>query len=214
MEGSHNLVLSDAITELTSALGDSEEAKQIVETRAAFLEALRKPLTEQQVEAELIQGLISKAKSNSGKARVTDKRAPTASLSILYPVAKIREKLFNIHIIKKDGKPRGVPGLTIARDEEIISNFAAKARGLMNYYQPSHNIWDVKRVVNWTMRYSLLATLGQKHKKSVSWAIKTYGKEPVAYATLEDGSKIKLASFPTKKEINETTKGFPKVMDF
>ncbi len=59
-----------------------------------------------------------------------------------------------------------------------------------------------------------MATLGQKHKKSASWAIKTYGKEPVAYATLEDGSKIKLASFPTKKEINETTKGFPKVMDF
>ena len=134
--------------ELTAALGDSEAAKDIVESRATFLKALEKPITEQQVEREYIQKLINKAKTGTAKARVTEKRAPNAYLSILFPASKIRKKLFDSNIIKKDGKPRGVPAMTIGRDEEIISNFAAKARGLMHYYRPSHNIWEVKRVIN------------------------------------------------------------------
>lgn len=214
VEGAHNLIESDAIMELTQALGDSTLAKQIIETRSAFLKALEKPLVEQQIEREFIQKLVRKVNTSTPKAHITDKKTNSAALSILFPVIEMRKKFQKNFFINKNGTPRSVPAMTIARDEEIISNFAAKARGIMKYYRPSHNLWEVKRVVNWTLRYSLLATLGQKHKKSISWAIKTFGKDPKAYATLEDGSQIILAAYPTKKSINEVTKGFPKNISF
>lgn len=45
-------------------------------------------------------------------------------------------------------------------------------------YFYGNNITEVKRTVNWRIRYSLLATLGHKHKKSITWAIQTDGKSP------------------------------------
>ena len=34
----------------------------------------------------------------------------------------------------------------------------------------------IKKIVNWQLKYSLFATLGQKYNKNVAWAIRKFGK--------------------------------------
>jgi len=58
------------------------------------------------------------------------------------------------------------------------------------------------------VRYSLLATLGHKHKGSITKAIKKYGKSPsVTLDTLGKGEKA-LATFISEKEVANATRKF------
>lgn len=63
-------------------------------------------------------------------------------------------------------------------------------------------------MVNYSVRYSLLATLGHKHKGSISKAIKKYGKSPsVILDTAGKGEKV-LATFISEKEVANATRKF------
>lgn len=63
-------------------------------------------------------------------------------------------------------------------------------------------------MINYSVRYSLLATLGHKHKGSISKAIKKYGKSPsVTLDTGKKGEKV-LATFISEMEVANTTRKF------
>lgn len=63
-------------------------------------------------------------------------------------------------------------------------------------------------MVNYSVRYSLLATLGHKHKGSISKAIKKYGKSPsVTLDTGKKGEKV-LATFISEMEVAKATRKF------
>jgi hypothetical protein len=77
------------------------------------------------------------------------------------------------------------------------------------------HIWELKKIVNWVIRYSLLATLSAKFKSSLKRIIDKYSTSPkveYAYINLKNGKNLSgtLASYPTKKFFNHKKKEFAK----
>jgi len=62
-------------------------------------------------------------------------------------------------------------------------------------------------MITYSIRYSLLATLGHKHKGSISKAIKAYGKSPIVKLKNGDKENI-LVQFISEQEVAKATRKF------
>jgi Type II intron maturase len=83
-------------------------------------------------------------------------------------------------------------------------------------FKVTHHIWELKKILNWVLRYSLLATLSAKFKSSLKRIIDKYSIAPkveYAYTNLKNGTSSLgiLASYPTKKFFNHKKKEFSKI---
>lgn len=67
---------------------------------------------------------------------------------------------------------------TTLPDYKIINWYTTVAKGLLLYYRFTDNLNDLKHLIHWALRYSLFATLGTKHKKSIRWIIDNFGFNP------------------------------------
>lgn len=134
------------------------------------------------------------------------------SIRILFPKKDFVKKLWNLKVLHKvKTKPVGVGFLASLEDYEIIRWFSLKAYAIWNYYSCSDNIWDVKNILNWVLRYSLLGTLAMKHKSTIKQSIQKYSSSPgwtYSYMFNKKIKKITLIKYPTLEYFNNKKKEF------
>ena len=78
---------------------------------------------------------------------------------------------------------------------------AIKARGIMNFFKCSDNLWKVKNIVDYFLRHSLAATFARKYKTSIKKIFLKYGKD---FAIKIDNSDelAEISKYPSKFEIH------------
>lgn len=131
---------------------------------------------------------------------------------IYAPVRDLKSKLKTWGMLDKGGKPKASGVIFRYHDISIIEYYKSKALGFLNYYRPAVNFHEVKKLVDYHLRWSLIHTLAGKHTTKVHLIISSYGKSPKVM--LESNGKLhELASFPTPNEINHRTRGFTKTKD-
>jgi group II intron reverse transcriptase/maturase len=73
----------------------------------------------------------------------------------------------------RHGKPDQRPALAEDDDYSVISQYQSEFRGIVNYYLLAQNVGWLNRL-QWVMETSLLKTLAQKHRSSVSAMARKY----------------------------------------
>jgi hypothetical protein len=68
---------------------------------------------------------------------------------------------------ERRGKPDARPDMLADDDFSIIGRYGAELRGYVNYYALAHNVGKLSRL-KWTMETSMLKTLANKHRSSVT----------------------------------------------
>ena len=91
------------------------------------------------------------------------------------PIWELKERMKIWGMISKHGKPKASGAIFRYHELAIIDHYRQKALGFLNYYKPAVNYHDVKKLVDYHMRWSLIHTLAGKHKK-IHQIIKQYGK--------------------------------------
>lgn len=131
---------------------------------------------------------------------------------IYAPIKDLKNKLKTWGMLDKSGKPKASGAIFRYHDVSIIEHYKSKALGFLNYYRPAVNFHEVKKLVDYHLRWSLIHTLAGKHTSKVHKIISAYGKSPKV--ELESNGKIhELASFLTHNEVNHRTRGFTKSRD-
>lgn len=131
---------------------------------------------------------------------------------IYAPINDLKSKLRTWGMLDKGGKPKASGAIFRYHDISIIEYYKSKALGFLNYYRPAVNFHEVKKLVDYHLRWSLIHTLAGKHTSKVHQIISSYGKAPKI--ELESNGKVYLlASFLTHNEVNHSTRGFTKAHD-
>lgn len=210
IQTAQDLVNKEDFLELQEIAGELLSS-EFIAIREAYLTELEK-ISSKDFSEKIIEKLWKDAKSGSARIRVVSSVKLKRQVRILFPKEGYSKKLRSLGIIHKNiTKPTGVGFLTSLNDHDIISWFSLKASGIWNYYSCADNIWDVKQLINWKLRYSLLGTLAMKHKSSIKQCIKKYSVAPTLFYDYESkGNKMKnvLVQFPTKEFINNKKKEF------
>lgn len=155
---------------------------------------------------KVVQVIRSSKESPQGKSTVL-KKPQAFGLYIKFPTQEIKHKLQTKGLLDNKWRPTSYKKIINADDINIIIHYNNIARGLLNFYSPCHNFWDLRQIITYNLRYSLLATLGHKHKGSISKAIKEYGKSPSV--KLKDENKEKtLVQFISEQEVAKATRKF------
>ena len=81
------------------------------------------------------------------------------------PIWELKEKMKTWGMISNQGKPKASGAVFRYHELSIINYYKEKALGFLNYYKPAVNYHDVKKLVDYHMRWSLLHTLAGKYKK-------------------------------------------------
>jgi retron-type reverse transcriptase len=128
--------------------------------------------------------------------------------SIWAPVHDIRTRLKDWGILSKNNTPKSC-GIAYKYDDiSIIEFFKSKGLGLLHYYRPAVNFHEIKRMVDYHLRWSLIHTLAGKHKLKTHEVISRYGKTPGIETRIAGNKMIKLSSFLSPDAINCMTRGF------
>lgn len=89
-----------------------------------------------------------------------------------------RKKIINL---------KEMPGILkskmILSDCEIMYWYSVIGKRLFSYYSYVDSFHDIKRCINWNLKYSLFATIGAKYKKSMSWTAHHFGFYPKVICT-------------------------------
>ena len=110
-------------------------------------------------------------------------------------------------MLSSGGSPKASGVVFRYHDISIIEYYKEKALCFLNYYKPAVNYHEIKKLVDYHFRWSLLHTLAGKYKSKVRETIKKYGKTPKVVMR-DDKKELILASFLTPNEINHRNKGF------
>ena len=151
--------------------GPKAEAEEIKKRLAAFLR------DELGLELSREKTLITHARTQAAKflgyeitvlhndRKVTKgKRTANGTVSLRVPSAVVRAKTAPY---MKRGKPARRPLLRNEDDYTIVSTYGAEYRGIVQYYLLAGNVARLYRL-HWVMETSLLKTLADKHRSSVT----------------------------------------------
>jgi hypothetical protein len=127
---------------------------------------------------------------------------------IYAPIWELKRQMETWGMISNKGKPKANGTMFKYNELSVIEHYKQKALGFLNYYKPAVNFHEVKKLVNYHMRWSLLHTLAGKHKKKIYEIIKQYGKTPKVIMENKEGKTKTLSSFLTPNEINHRSRGF------
>ena len=116
-------------------------------------------------------------------------------------------------MLSSHGKPKASGATFKYHELSIIDYYKQKALGFLNYYKLAVNFHEVKKLVDYHMRWSLLHTLAGKHKKKIYQIIKQYGKTPKVVLENQEGKTKILTAFPTPNEVNHRSRGFNRLLD-
>ncbi len=92
------------------------------------------------------------------------KRSANGTVSLRVPASVIKAKKAPY---TSRGKPERRPRLLNEDDHTIVNTYGAEWRGIVQYYLPAGNVHRLYRLL-WVMETSLLKTLANKHRSSVS----------------------------------------------
>ena len=118
---------------------------------------------------------------------------------------RIRKKLQGGNILNENGRYISKSSLLFAEDADIIRYYSSLAHGLLSYYRCVDNLSDIKTLVMHQIRFSLMATLRDKHKMSKYNFIQKYG-DPISCEDYK-GNKV---SFLTNMQVYNLKKEFIK----
>lgn len=211
IQKARDLATEDDSLELQHAVGEFL-SPEFVKARETYLKELAK-LSSRDFSGLAIEYRLRKAKSPQEKSSLLSSTTLNhRSIRILFPKDEFHKKLRSLGIINKIiTRPTGVGFLTPLKDQDIVNWFSLKASGIWNYYSCADNIWDVKKTVNWILRYSLLGTLGMKHKSSIKQMIQLHTLAPSIKYTYESKGVTKTAiaaQYPTQEYYNKKAKTF------
>ena len=151
--------------------GPKAEAEQIKARLAAFLrDELRLELSEDKTlithartrAAKFLGYEISVGHSNTKV--IAGRRRVNGSVRLRVPTAVIKAKSAPY---MSRGKPACRAQLVNEDDHTIVAAYGAQYRGIVQYYLPACNVSQLSRL-HWVMQTSLLKTLANKHRSSVS----------------------------------------------
>lgn len=132
---------------------------------------------------------------------------------IYAPTHELKDRMKTWGMLSKGGSPKASGAIFRYNEISIIEYYKQKALGFLNYYRPAVNFHEVKKLVDYHMRWSLIHTLAGKHKKKVHQIIKKYGKAPKVVLENMSGNDKVLATFLTHNEVNNRSRGFNKPFD-
>lgn len=196
MIGSHELVT------LGRLIGN-DLSIELMEAREEYQKKLKQAMSKA-TEGGFIGELQEQKTSLRAKSEVTLLRPVPNYVDIFCPMDSLRDRLRAKNILSPKGVPCAVSSVMSRQDHEIIYWFSMLAKSILNYYGCAVNHLDIRKTVNWTIRYSLFATLASKHKKSTKWVIRMYGKEEPKVVV--DG--VTVAKYPHSQGIMEYRKRF------
>jgi RNA-directed DNA polymerase len=172
--------------ELMEAL-DESEIKELLESRSKYfslLDNLSSRWTKKKMvsyvyskHADKMQGQRAGGNQNALISRELTRAITPQSVFIEMPYELVKQKLREKGYIKNDF-PCSKPILCNQHDLDIIQHYNYLARGLLNFYCCADNRWQLLKLINWHLRYSLIHTLAHKHNKTVSQTIKLYSLAP------------------------------------
>jgi hypothetical protein len=125
-------------------------------------------------------------------------------IMIMAPKDVILTMLKDKGVISKNFSPIACSQLISQSELDIIEWFSCVARGLLSFYCCAHNFYEIKKIVIWQLKYSLFATLGQKYKKNITWAIREFGK--IQPKWIVDNNII--SKFPVNGWVNSLSQEF------
>ena len=157
--------------------GPRAEAEEIKQRLAAFLH------DELKLELSQDKTLITHARTQAAKflgyeitvlhndRKVTrGRRSANGVVSLRVPSSVIKAK--QAPYLSR-GKPERRPQLVNEDDHTIVSTYGAEWRGIVQYYLLAGNVHRLYRL-HWVMETSLLKTLANKHRSSVSKMARTF----------------------------------------
>nr|YP_010704313.1 maturase [Huperzia crispata]WCP18589.1 maturase [Huperzia crispata] len=122
------------------------------------------------------------------------------SIRIQAPTKKILQRLRDRGIIsQRKARPTHVARLTNVSDGDIVNWFASIAIGLLSYYRCCDNLYQVRAIVDYQIRWSAIFTLAHKHKSSARNRILKHCKD----LHIVNGEGKTLTKFPTSMELRK-----------
>nr|YP_009710072.1 hypothetical protein [Coleochaete scutata]QFU80177.1 hypothetical protein [Coleochaete scutata] len=125
-------------------------------------------------------------------------------IQIHAPLDVIYERLRERGVLsEKRLRPMAIPRLNQKDDALIVSWYRSIANGLLSYYRCCDNLYAVKRLVDYQVRWSAIHTLANKHKSSSSKIIEKYSTDLIIKVEGETRAK-----FLSRIEIKSIKKEF------
>jgi group II intron reverse transcriptase/maturase len=125
-------------------------------------------------------------------------------IQIQAPLDTIHNRLRERGVIsEKRLRPMAIPRLNQNDDALIVAWYRSIANGLLSYYRCCDNLYAVKRIVDYQIRWSAIHTLANKHKSSSSKIIERYSTDLVIKTDGETRAK-----FLKRSEIKSIKKEF------
>ena len=162
---------------LLGFIGPKAEADQIKRRLAQFLR------DDLKLELSPEKTLITHARTGAARflgyeitvrhsrTRITDRRrSVNGVVRLRVPKAVVRAKCARY---LKGGQPAHRADLMSAPDRDIIRNYGAEYRGIVQYYLPATDVFRLDKL-RWVMETSLLKTLAGKHRSTVSAMARKY----------------------------------------
>nr|UBY46097.1 hypothetical protein [Porphyridium purpureum]UBY46122.1 hypothetical protein [Porphyridium purpureum] len=144
--------------------------------------------------------------------KIVSKVSTKGAIKAFMPVEIIIQKLKEKGIIHpQKNRPCKCNYVLNKHDIEIIKFFTDMAKSLASYYKIATNIREVRKITDYTFRYSLFCTLAGKHKSSISQIITNYGLSPKVSIEIPQSNQkliVTLIEYPNK-EYFYTMKSFP-----
>nr|QEQ76328.1 MatR [Solanum tuberosum] len=126
-------------------------------------------------------------------------------IQIEAPIKKILRRLRDRGLISRRRPwPIHVACLTNVSDGDIVNWFAGIAISLLSYYRCCDNLYQVRTIVDYQIRWSAIFTLAHKHKFSARNIILKYSKD--LNIVNKEGGKT-LAEFPNSIELGKLGSG-------
>lgn len=184
---------------------------RFIEARETYLKELEK-ISSKDFSEKVIKRGLKKAKPHQAQNAILNGISAGIKIRILFPVEDMKKRLRSLGLLHKViTRPTGINYLTSKKDHDIVSWYSLKANGLWNYYCCADNIWELKKILNWVLRYSLLGTLASKYKSSIKQMINKYTLAPkIVYTDRKKGKEhtSSLAAYPSREYFNKKKKDF------
>nr|ULQ69287.1 maturase [Eriocaulon brownianum]ULQ69336.1 maturase [Eriocaulon schochianum] len=139
--------------------------------------------------------------SAAGKGRWAGSFNSELSIQIEAPIKKIFRRLRDRGLIsRRRPRPIHAASLTNVSDGDIVNWSAGIAISILSYYRCCDNLYQVRTIVNYQIRWSAIFTLAHKHKSSARNIILKYPKD--SNIVNQEGGKT-LAEFPNSIELGK-----------
>jgi hypothetical protein len=121
----------------------------------------------------------------------------TRKLKLIVPKKVVKEWLIYKGLANQQGKPKYIGKWIYLSDSEIIQRYNNIIVGLINYYKMGENRRDLNEAI-YIIKYSLLHTIGAKHRMSLNQVIKKYTIDKVdnKLGIKSDGKDIIIFNYP------------------